>query len=307
MAILISKEIMEHLKAELSRSRDSLLFLSAYCKLPFIQLCDQWIHNPAVSKTLVVRFRPEDLLSGASDLELYPYCRSHGWKLYFRLDLHAKTYVFDGMRCVIGSANATARGMSLGGSGNYEIAAAYDLSPRDALRINDLLYGAALMTEEIYLQMKEHLSGATRPQHRWGEWPAEITKHLVPDCSLLFSEDFPPCASPIHATVDDMAFLQISADQLQDMDAVRQAFQRSKCYRWLVHLLLSQEEHQLYYGAVTAALHNALLDEPKPYRKDGKRLLSNLLSWIEVLSITEISIDIPKHSQRIKLTAPRNG
>lgn len=56
-----------------------------------------------------------------------------------------------------------------------------------------------------------------------------------------------------------------------------------------------------YFGGVTAALHNTLVNDPKPYRKEVKDLLANTLGWIKALDINEIAIDTPNHSQRIRI------
>jgi len=49
-------------------------------------------------------------------------------------------------------------------------------------------------------------------------------------------------------------------------------------------------------------LHDAFIDDPRPYRKDVKQLLNNLLSWIKILDIEDIKIDRPNHSERISRT-----
>ena len=74
----------------------------------------------------------------------------------------------------------------------------------------------------------------------------------------------------------------------------------AKCYLWLLNLVKNQSPQEMYFGAATAALHNALLNEPKPYRKEVKQLLSNLLTWIDELEVSELLVDRPNHSQRVR-------
>lgn len=154
MSILVSQKILDCIRDELSASRESFLLISAYCKLPLVKYFDSCIVNTSIEKKLVVRFRPDDIASGASDLDIYPYCRDNGWKLFFRMDLHAKTYVFDRLRCIIGSANATGNGMNIGGSGNYEMATACELADKDVRALDLLLRGAVEMDDTIYNIMK---------------------------------------------------------------------------------------------------------------------------------------------------------
>ena len=48
-------------------------------------------------------------------------------------------------------------------------------------------------------------------------------------------------------------------------------------------------------------MHNALIIDPKLYRRDVKQMLANLLDLIEKLGMEEIIIDRPNHSQRIRV------
>ena len=153
MAILISQTILNRIRDELSKSTESFLLISAYCKLSLVKYFDQCITNENITKTLIVRYRPEDITAGASDLDIYPYCKTNGWKMYFRLDLHAKTYVFDHLRCIIGSANATSSGLNIGGVGNYEMATSCELADADRKVLELLLRGAVEMNDDIYFMM----------------------------------------------------------------------------------------------------------------------------------------------------------
>ena len=56
--------------------------------------------------TVVTRWRPTDLLAGASDLGVYDLTESRSVPLYLRHDLHAKVFAADDV-CLIGSANVT--------------------------------------------------------------------------------------------------------------------------------------------------------------------------------------------------------
>lgn len=298
MSILVSQKILDRIRDELSSSTESFLLISAYCKLPLVKYFDSCIANTSMEKKLVVRFRPEDIASGASDLSIYPYCRDNGWKLFFRMDLHAKTYVFDRLRCVIGSANATSNGMSIGGTGNYEIATVCELADKDVRALDLLLYGAVEMDDTIYNIMKSTVEEQRTIINPSAQWPKEITDMFRPDYSLLFAEDFPSCPHPATATSDDLLFLNASCNETQSDIAA--AMRSAKCYLWLLNLVKKQSLKEMYFGAATAALHNDLLNDPKPYRKEVKQLLSNLLIWINELGISELLVDRPNHSQRVR-------
>ena len=85
-----------------------------------------------------------------------------------------------------------------------------------------------------------------------------------------------------------------------DKSEIKEAFRWSKAYLWLLNTVKDSGGY-MYFGALSEKLHNALVSDPKPYRKDVKVILSNLLSMIEVLEMEEITIDRPNYSQRVSL------
>ena len=71
---------------------------------------------------VVTRWRPTDLLAGASDLGVYDVVESRGVPLYLRNDLHAKFFAAD-ERCLIGSANVTDTALGWRSPANLELLA----------------------------------------------------------------------------------------------------------------------------------------------------------------------------------------
>ena len=84
MEVLKNEEIYENIIAETQKCVESVLFLTAFCKINALEKIDTYFNGKHVEKRLVVRFRYDDIRTGASDLELYEYCKKHHWKLYFQ-------------------------------------------------------------------------------------------------------------------------------------------------------------------------------------------------------------------------------
>ena len=95
MSLLSTHEVKQKIIDEVSRAADNLQIISAFCKLPAIKFIDENISHPIKQKKLMVRFLLSDILHGATDFELFDYCKANGWQMYIRFDLHAKTYIFD--------------------------------------------------------------------------------------------------------------------------------------------------------------------------------------------------------------------
>lgn len=85
---------------------------------------------PSVRATVTTRWVPEEVASGVSDLEVLDVCRAAGAELRLLDRLHAKLFVADGRKALVGSANLTARGLGSAVSPNLELLLPCEPSPR---------------------------------------------------------------------------------------------------------------------------------------------------------------------------------
>lgn len=301
MSLLSTHEVKQKIIDELSHASDNLQIISAFCKLQAIKFIDENISRPIKSKKLMVRFLLSDILNGATDFELYDYCKANGWQMYVRFDLHAKTYVFDRKRCILGSANLTSKGLGLSLHGNYELSSFATVDDSDLKKIDTLFDNAILMTDELYAEMKYDYGIAQNNQtpSKTFKWNTSIEQKFNPKFDLLFTYDFPSTPVPNFSDVNTFEFLEIG--YIPSQEELKQAFRWSKAFLWLQNYISACPEKASYFGGVTAALHDAFVNDPKPYRKEVKDLLANLLGWIQALNMEDIAIDRPNHSQRIKL------
>ncbi len=245
----------------------------------------------------MLRFRLDDILKGSTDFSVIDFCRSRGWKVFIRFDLHAKTYIVDGKRGFIGSANATNAGLNLIRYGNMEMGTLTDIDEADMNKIEALYTDAILIENEIYCKLKKQYQSLTEyKSEKQYTWSDEIKKLFNPKITTLFSHEFPDKVD--FKTGEYIAFLDIVYSG--DMLMLKNVFRWSNAYLWLLNTL---QEHGgcLFFGTITEKLHNTLVSDPKPYRKDVKQLLANLLSMIEELQMDEIMIDRPNFSQRVCL------
>jgi hypothetical protein len=98
----------------------------------------------------------------------------------------------------------------------------------------------------------------------------------------------------------DLSLLGLRKVDLSDFPLISKSLRDSVPYRWLKRVL-NDNNREIYFGSLAEKLHNCLIDDPKPYRRDVKNLLQNLLSWSSHFCGSEIAVDQPNHSQRIKL------
>lgn len=301
MSLLSTHEVKQKIIDEVSHASDNLQIISAFCKLQAIKIIDENISHPIKSKKLMVRFLLSDILNGATDFELYNYCKVNGWQMYVRFDLHAKTYIFDRKRCILGSANLTSKGLGLSLHGNYELSSFATVDDSDLKKIDTLFDNAILVTDELYVAMKSDYEKAKNSQTsaKTLKWNTSIEQRFNPKIDLLFTYDFPSIPAPDFSDVNTFEFLEIG--YIPSQEELKQAFRWSKSFLWLYNYVNSCPNKTSYFGGITAALHNTLVNDPKPYRKEVKDLLANTLGWIQVLNINDIIIDTPNYSQRIRV------
>lgn len=297
MAILFSNEIINAVIEELKSAKNSVQIITAYCKKSTFEKLNSVIAESVHSRKLLVRFRLEDVIRGSTDFDILEYGIKQGWKVYLRFDLHAKTYIVDNKRGLVGSANATNAGLNIGKAGNMEMATFVDIESEDVDKINSLFHDAVFVDYELLNEMKQEVEAIDLSDKQSSyNWSIDITKRFNPCIKALFSYELP----------DDFMFVEgeyfsfLDYTHSGDKEAFKEVFRWSNAYLWLLNLI-KENDGEMYFGAVTEKLHNALITDPKPYRRDVKQMLANLLKLIDLLEMDEIVVDRPNHSQRIKL------
>ena len=298
--IIYHDKIRDVLTREFSTVRDNLQIISAYCKTAALSYVDSKIALSPVAKRLMVRYRLDDILSGATDLDIYEYCKQSGWQLHIQLDLHAKTFIFDRKRWIVGSANLTSKGIGLFEDSNLEMAILADFDADELHKINDMFSNSILMTDDLYHRMKAQIANIAKERTVNMQWDNDILALANNTVTALFMQDFPKSFSPKTMMPEDYLMLGLSSEA-GDHISIGEALQASRCFKWLTNQLETSDNGQLYFGAISASLHNSLVNDPNPYRKEVKDLLANLLNWIIELGIEQIVVERPNRSQLVRL------
>lgn len=299
MSILMYEEISKELSKDLNKAENTISIITAFCKTNAIEFIDQQIKKKEnISKRILVRFQLDDILSQATDLEIYDYCKKNHWKLYVQFNLHAKVYTIDQKICYMGSANATKKGLSIAERGNLEMSKRFLLDAEEEEQIEKVFSEALLMNDNIFEEMKQQINTISYKPINRHEWDTDIIAKNINSCNILFQDDFPINDLPTELKEDEV-FLNIYRDDT--IDNIKKKFYYTKIMQWLINVLENQENKEIYFGELSEKIHNNIFQEPKQYRKDVKMLQIKLYNWIEMLNYDNLKVDIPKHSQRIKL------
>ena len=130
--------------------------------------------------TVVTRWRPADLLAGASDLGVYDLAESKKIPLYLRQDLHAKFFAADDM-CLIGSANVTLTALGWRTPANLELLIPAARTTNHIVEFEEtLLSGSVRATAEQRDRLEELLERLRILPSIIPEADDERTKGLLP-------------------------------------------------------------------------------------------------------------------------------
>ena len=299
--LLSSTEFRDQLEDSLSDASDEILVLSGFIKANALR----WmLEKCGPAKTKVVsRWRKHDLICGASDFECYNICKEFGVDFGVSQNLHGKVYNVDG-KIFVGSANLTNRGMAFSNNFNDEFGVGFTAGASDKSKLSSYLNEVIWLNDALADSILGELE-ATPPGEQISEldWSTGVKAQLSSPVrylwmhELLFSkpEDLLAFNAKDRHQIHDFEILGLDIDNL-NQKMLASAFKATNCFKWLDQILHS--EKSLSFGRVSKLLHDALLDDPVPYRKDVKQLVSNLYSWFELSELHQVSR--PRHSQIIE-------
>ena len=297
------QELQKELSISLLECKNSVVIFSAFIKKAAFQWFIDQVNEKKIEVVVVARWTLLDLLSGISDIEVYELCQSQGWTFKIDQRNHSKLYLIDSSFAFVGSSNLTGAGLGLHSKSNFELSMKGNLSEIDLTKVNKYLDSCITMTDELYAEMVAIYNNSEKVKIvRNAIWPESITSLLEQEVDHLWVDDLfftkPEESNPNKEHLQhDLELFGIS--KLQDKDHINS--NQIRAVRWLKCQLLKEDSKSLRFGAVSKLLHDSLLNDPKPYRKDVKELQSNLFKWIKHLKFEEFDFETKNISEMISL------
>ncbi|GAA0811325.1 hypothetical protein GCM10009111_03690 [Colwellia asteriadis] len=244
---------------------------------------------------LVGRFLPKDFIDGASNIEAIRESLLSGYSVKALSNLHAKIYQIDNDLIFTGSANMTGKGLALIEECNLEACAKVAPSDESKAFIDKIINTSVKLTLERLDKMQafiDELNFSTEPEVP-DNWPEDI----MPKIKDIFVSDFPlakpgePCE--IYQINPSLDFAIIESNNT-NFDDAQSLFKNSKAYHWLKTTVVKhQGDRNLGFGQISRMLHDALADDPAPYRRDIKDIQVNMYEYIRLYAPDEIEIYVP--------------
>ena len=302
--ILSTSEFRDKLQTQLNSAKQEIIVLSAFLKENALE----WLFdNSDVRKISVVsRWSPNDLVTGVSDSSCYKFCRQNGIRFGIASGLHAKVYCIDGY-VFVGSANATNRGLALSSQHNDEFGVCVVAGYAVHQKLNDYLRSVTWVDDELYSQIKAELDQMPKSdQSLIPVWSDRIRSKLRKESQYIWMHELPfnepyqllTCYNESSDSIEhDLELLGLTRDYLT-LERAATAFSSSRAYEWCHNVIRVNEP--LWFGGFTHTLHNAILDDPTPYRRDVKQLTRVLFSWLKLFP-SSFEVSRPRHSEVITL------
>lgn len=282
--LLNEKELAESLPLLITEAQTRVVLVSCFLKCSALAWIDRVIPS-GVSVEIVTRWRKEDLLTGSSDIEAYEFARDRSWSLAVDLNLHAKAILIDTKTLIIGSSNYTSRGLGLSSNSNHEINFLVKPTSGEADRIRTYFSNARIITKEIYEKLLTELE-LTESQIETPNWSVATLNALKIDNTTVWPTEcliYTPAEYrklPVSYNTNDS---KLWGDDGPNPITAK----RMKIFLWLDEILKS-EDRIFRFGEITSLLHDAMINDPKPYRKDIKLFVSALFSWCEELNLHNV-------------------
>lgn len=287
---LLTYDFSRELSLSLVEAENKVIFCSAFVKVEALAKLLGGMPS-SINVTVVARWCMQDLIAGASDLSVYQFCKERGWKFGICQNFHGKLYVVDDSDIFLGSANLTQRGMSFEKIGNIEFGVKLDIESVNMQRFLRFLAEEVFwVTCEVYEKICEEIGSVDVKQaSEFGlHWSPDLEQMLVNAVNFVWIAEL-PFSTPnavLEFTGDgenrahDVTLFGVDTKQAS-IEHLASCFRSSRVHAWIVSQLRARG--RLNFGGVTAALHDSVLDDPKPYRKQVKEFVANLYDWLQIL------------------------
>ena len=310
MSELVWSPVYKILEERIQGNDNIILILVPFAKIAALQKL-HWLNSKKVKIKVVCRWRPEDIVAGVSDLEIYPFLKQSDCELYINSNIHLKLYVFASNTAFNTSGNMTLRGLGYSESANIEVGNMVSLTTSDWTKIYDVINSSRLVTDDIYQRFKEYSAKhppVSRPlppidlmpaakSYTISSLPATDSPKKLAD--FYFShEQQEGSLEDIRRAAHDLAIFGIpSGLSSSDFDKrLGDAFSKTPFVTDFIAFL--KNSRSLRFGAVNDWIHNKCEDVPLPYRWEIKENTRIFYDWL-VHYQRDISWDRPNHSKVI--------
>jgi hypothetical protein len=246
-------------------------------------------------KTVVVRWEIRDLVFGATDLEVFHYCKDEKIALFRNSRIHLKALWSDSNEVFFGSANITNRGIGEEDDYNFELNGAQsEIGFREILYFNDIISTSEFVSLEMYQTFKEAMLKVQIPPIEIPEIPTvkkEVDHFLISQLPMTSSPDLlyllysgldSKNNTEYNNAMHDLSLFSIPLSLSKDvfLDFLKTKFNSHPFITKFKEAIISSEYCSMRFGAarIWFARNTTTVPTPRPY--DLNVFIRILFDWI---------------------------
>ena len=310
--MLIWNPVRIAIEERLAKGEELKLIIVPFIKLEAIEQLLKSQPNLRGLK-VVVRWHPQDLCAGVSDLEVYEYLRSRGCALFLHPRIHLKLYIFGNNAAICTSANLTMKGLGYVKAANIESGCHANLGADDWRAIYNLIGESRAVNDEVYKAYQSFVANLPKAPS------IELPPLILPAPKLFSIASLPATNTPrefmdyylkrsLHNSDPDFV-RRVAHDEA--LFLVPPGLNEKELQNWLSEHFCSapfvtkfveylKASGSLRFGAANEWIHSHCEDSPLPYRWEIKENTNILYNWLAEFFSPNITWSVPgKHSQVI--------
>ena len=272
-------------------NNETITLFSAYIRTEQLRK----INETKNIKQIVVRWEVGDICFGASDLELYDYCRENHIKLFRNTKIHLKAFWNNNNSVLFGSANVTKNG--IGEGGNLELNGIQEhLSISDITYFNQILDASTYVTDELFNEIKQKVDEHKDKVVRIPDLPNKKTDtdfFLLSQLpmSLNISNLYNAYVNPdslseedINCLIHDIVLYKIPDNLSEDefYSKLKSNLNNHPFILKLKEVIKSESRHSLNYGGVVRWIqeNTTTVPTPRSWELKKEQIVNILYEWI---------------------------
>jgi hypothetical protein len=255
---------------------------------------------------VIVRWDPQDIIVGVSDIEIYEDLKAKGIPLYRHSSIHLKMLVFNQNWAFHTSGNITQSGLGLRANPNIEVGAQIQLEPKDWVEIYKLLENANLIDDALYEKACEYKEANKSKPDPLPPLDLEPTEDKAFSRFSLPAIQSPEKLYEIYqnpgsfndddelfsAFVHDISLYNVASglEKEQFFEQLGVSFRAHPFTESVAGFIKGNESTR--FGEMNAWITSQCSDNPTPYRWEIKQTTNKLYDWLAYF-LEEITWDVP--------------
>ncbi|MBW4482088.1 MAG: phospholipase D family protein [Tildeniella torsiva UHER 1998/13D] len=296
-----------------TQARSEIIFVAPFIKTSALERLLSIIPN-AINLSCVTRWRPEEIIAGVSDLDVWHLItRCENASLWLRPDLHAKYYRSD-HNCLVGSANITSTALGWLRQANLELLVPLSAQEPQLKKFeSELFLGSVQVSQTIFEQMQQTVELLQKQLPEIQNFRVATELELeVEAFSIVTAETWlPALRNPedlylaYHGRFEELSRASCQA-VLQDLSVLTLPVGLSKsAFQVYVGSLILQMpivnrvdkflEIPQRFGAVKDLLTSLLCNQNLEF--DAAHAWQTLMRWLRYFLPSRYTLSIPNHSE----------